>query len=289
MKRPFGVERHVGLRHAIAALFHRREIDHLVGDAAVLDLAIGRFDEAVFVHARERRERVDQADVRTFRRLDRADTAVMRRMHVAHLEAGALAGQTARSKRRETALVGDFRQRVGLVHELRQLRRAEELAHGGGRRLGVDQVLRHHGVDIDAGHALLDRALHAKQTDAVLVLHQLTDRADAAVAEMVDVVDLALAVAQIDQRLDDGQDVFLAQRAMGVGRIEFEAHVHLDAADRGQVVALTVEEQRLEHGLRRIRWSAARRDASRDRCRTARLHASCSCRHAACCGYRRRH
>ena len=70
---------------------------------------------------------------------------------------------------------------------------------------------------------------------------------------MVDVVDLALAVAQVDQRLDDGQDVFLAQRAMGVGRIEFEAHVHLDAADRGQVVALGVEEQRLEHGLRRIR------------------------------------
>ena len=69
---------------------------------------------------------------------------------------------------------------------------------------------------------------------------------------MVDVVDLALAVAQIDQRLDDGENVFLAQRAMGVGRIEFEAHVHLDAADRGQVVALAVEEQRLEHGLRRV-------------------------------------
>ena len=252
MKRPLVIERHVGLRHVIAALLHRREIDHLVGDAAVLDLAIRRFDEAVFVDARERRQRIDQADVRAFRRFDRADTAVMRRMHVAHLEAGALAGQTARSKRREAALVGDLRQRVGLVHELRQLRGAEELAHGGSRRLGVDQVLRHHGVDIDTRHALLDRALHAQQADAVLVLHQFADRAHTAVAEMVDVVDLALAVAQVDQRLDDGEDVFLAQRAMGVGRIEFEAHVHLDAADRGQVVALAVEEQRLEHGLRRI-------------------------------------
>ena len=246
------VERHVGLRDVIAALFHRREIDHLVGDAAVLDLAIGRFDEAVFVDARKGRERIDQADVRAFRRLDRADAAVMGRMHVAHLEAGALAGQTARAKRREAALVGDFRQRIGLVHELRQLRGAEEFAHRGGRGLGVDQVLRHHGVDIDARHALLDRALHAQQADAVLVLHQFADRAHAPVAEMIDVVDLALAVAQVDQRLDDGQDVFLAQRAMGVGRIEFEAHVHLDAADRGQVVALGVEEQRLEHGLRRV-------------------------------------
>jgi hypothetical protein len=49
-------------------------------------------------------------------------------------------------------------------------------------------------------HALLDRALHAQQADAVLVLHQLADRTHAAVAEVVDVVDLALAVAQVDQR-----------------------------------------------------------------------------------------
>ena len=56
-------------------------------------------------------------------------------------------------------------------------------------------------------HALLDGALHAQQADAVLVLHQLADRAHAPVAEMVDVVDLALAVAQVDQRLDDREDV----------------------------------------------------------------------------------
>ena len=221
-------------------------------------LAVRALDEAVLVHAREGRERVDQADVRAFRRLDRADAAVMRRVHVAHLEAGALARQTARSKRRKAALVGDLRQRVGLVHELRELRGAEELAHGGGRRLGVDQVLRHDGVDLDRGHALLDRALHAEQADAVLVLHQLADRADAAVAEMVDVVDLALAVAQVDQRLDHGEDVVLAQNAHGVRGVEVEAHVHLDAADGREVVALGIEEQRLEHRLGRFRSSAAR-------------------------------
>ena len=247
-----GIERHVGLRDAITPLLHGRQIDHLVGDPAVPDLAVRRLDEAILVDARKRRERVDQADVRTFRRLDRADAAVMRRMHVAHLEAGALAGQTARSERRQAALVGDLRQRVGLVHELRQLRRAEELAHRGRGRLGVDQVLRHHGVDVDARHALLDGALHAEQTDAVLVLHQLADRADAAVAEMVDVVDLALAVAQVDQGLDDREDVLLAQGALGVRRIELKTHVHLDAADRGEVVALGIEEQRLEHRLRGI-------------------------------------
>ena len=66
---------------------------------------------------------------------------------------------------------------------------------------------------------------------------------------MVDVVDLALAVAQVDQRLDDGEDVFLAQDAHGVLGVEVEAHVHLDAADGREVVALRVEEQRLEHVL----------------------------------------
>ena len=110
-------------------------------------------------------------------------------------------------------------------------------------------------------HALLDRALHAQQADAVLVLHQLADRADAAVAEIVDVVDLALAVAQLDQRLDDREDVLLAQHADGVLGVEVEAHVHLDAADRRKVVALGIEEQRLEHRLRRV-----------DRRRLARAH-----------------
>ena len=251
----------VGLRDRVAALFHRREIVHLVGDAAVLDLAVRRLDEAVLVHPRVGGERVDQADVRAFRRLDRADAAVVRRVHVAHLEAGALARQAARAKRRQAALVRDLRQRVGLVHELRELRGAEELAHRGSRRLGVDQVLRHDGVDIDRRHALLDRALHAQQADAVLVLHQLADRAHPAVAEIVDVVDLALAVAQIDQRPDHREDVLLAQHAHGVRRIEVEPHVHLDAADRGEVVALGVEEQRVEHRLRGVERRRLARDA----------------------------
>ena len=38
----------------VAALFHGRQILHLVGDTAVLDLAIGRLDEAVFVHPRNK-------------------------------------------------------------------------------------------------------------------------------------------------------------------------------------------------------------------------------------------
>ena len=73
-----------------------------------LDLAVRRLDEAVLVDARVRRERRDEADVRTFRRLDRADAAVVRGVNVAHLEARALARETARPERRETTLVRDL-------------------------------------------------------------------------------------------------------------------------------------------------------------------------------------
>ncbi len=142
--------------------------------------------------------------------------------------------------------MGDLGKRVGLVHELRKLGRAEELAHGGGRRFGVDQILRHHRVDLDRRHALLDRALHAQEADAILVLHQLANRAHAAVAEMVDVVDIALAVAKLHQRLDAGDDVLLAERAHRVLGIQRQTHVHLHPANGGKVITLAVEEQRVK-------------------------------------------
>ena len=104
----------------------RVEPRDLVGHLAVLHDAIRRLDEAEIVHAREARERRDEADVRTFRRLDRAHAAVLRVVHVAHFEAGALARQTARSERRQTTLVRQLGERVRLIHELRQLRRSEE-------------------------------------------------------------------------------------------------------------------------------------------------------------------
>ena len=63
---------------------------------------------------------------------------------------------------------------------------------------------------------------------------------------MVDVVDVALAVAQFHQRLDAGHDIVAVERALRVGLVEVEAHVHLDAAHRRQVVAVRIEEQRVE-------------------------------------------
>ena len=187
------------------------EVEHL----AVLDAAVGRLDEAVLIDAREARERDDQADVRAFRRLNRADASVVGRVHVADFEACALTRKTTRSKGRQAALVGDLRERVGLVHELRQLRGTEELADGGHHRLGVDEVVRHRRRHLLVDrHLFLDGALHAHQADAELVLHQLADGAHTAVAEMIDVVDVADVLAQLQQIANRAVEVFGRQRAL---------------------------------------------------------------------------
>ena len=155
----------------------------------------------------------------------------MRRVHVAHFEAGALAGETAGPEGRETTLVRDLGQRVRLVHELRELAGPEELLDHRRDRLGVDQVVRHQRLDLLEAHALLDRALHADQTDAVLVLEQLAHRAHAAVAEVVDVVDRALAVLEVDQVADDLEDVALGEDLPVERLLEAELEVQLEAAD----------------------------------------------------------
>src|SRR5579864_2657821 len=78
---------------------------------------------------------------------------------------------------------------------------------------------------------------------------------------MVDVVDLAPAVLQFDEHLEDGKDILLAERAHGVVRLEPKARVHLDAAHRREIVALAIEEEAGEERLGRL-----------DRGRLARAH-----------------
>ena len=238
-------------------LLERGVEGHVTGDRAGLHLLVRRLDETELVDASVGGQRRDEADVRAFRRLDGADAAVVRRVHVAHLEARALAGEATRPKGGQTPLVGHLGQRVRLVHELRQLAGPEELLDDRGHGLGVDEIVRHERLDLLEAHALLDRPLHAHQTDAVLVLQQLAHGADATVAEVIDVVDHTLAVLEVHQVADDLEDVALGEDLPVERLLEAELEVQLEAADLGQVVALGVEEQVAEQvggrlGRRRI-------------------------------------
>jgi len=200
----------------VLLFFVGSHVAHLVGDAAVLHAAVRRFDEAVRVDSRVGGKRTLQTDVRAFRRLDRAHAAVVREVHVAHFEAGALARQTARAEGRETAAVREARQGVGLVHELRQLRRVEELLDRTDERTHVDEALGRQAVVVLRAHALAHHALDARETDAHLVLDQFTDRAQAAVGKVVLVVEaVARSLLHEVQEIGDGGEHFAAREHVG--------------------------------------------------------------------------
>ena len=109
----------------------------------------------------------------------------------------------------------DLGERVRLIHELRELRGAEELPHRGHDWLGVDEIVRHgrRHLLVDA-HLFLDGALHADETDAELVLEQLTHRTDAPVTEVVDVVDVADVLREPEQVLDDREEIARLEQAL---------------------------------------------------------------------------
>ncbi len=130
----------------------------------------------------------------------------MRDVDVTHLEAGTLAVQAPRSQRAQPPLVRQLRQRVGLVDDLTQLAAAEEVLDRRGNTLGIDQRARCHILLITDAHAFLDRAPQFEETLAQLVGCQLVDGAQTAVAQVVDVVQLALAGAQ-PQNVTNGVEI----------------------------------------------------------------------------------
>src|SRR5579883_1123488 len=289
------VERDVGLRHDVLVLFPSREIEtiglvdnlaalqlfvklldfvlfhdiagfefavagvhdlHIVDDAAALHLAIRRLDEAVVVDAGEAAQGADEADVRTFRRFDGADAAVVRRVNVADLESRAFARKAAGTEGGETPLMRDLAERIGLIHELAELRGAEKFADRRHDRLGVHQIVRHsRGHFLVDAHLFLDGPLHADQADAELVLEQFADRADAAVAEVVDVVDDADVLAQLEQILDGRDEVRRIERSIIERRVQPHLDIELEAADAAEIVLPRIE----EHPAEEVRGGFERR------------------------------
>ena len=220
------LQRRVCLGDDVQILFVSGDVIDLIGDPAIDNLAVRGLDEAECVDPSEGGQRTDQTDVGAFRRLDRAHTSVVRRVHVTNLKACPLAGQTTWTKSRQTALVGKTRKWVGLVHELRQLARAEELLDGGHDRADVDQGLRRDRLDVLGGHTLANHTLHTGQTCADLVLDQLANRTQTAIAEVIDIVglqaheraigidELGFIGVQAHQVLDRRHDVVNRDRAL---------------------------------------------------------------------------
>jgi len=77
--------------------------------------------------------------------------------------------------------------------------------------------VRHKVLGLSLRQAFTHRTLDAHQPRAELVLGEFADRAHTAVAEVVDVVDLTAAVAQLDEDADHFDDVARAQRVAFLG------------------------------------------------------------------------
>ncbi len=195
------------LGDVVLVLVHGREVLDLLGDLAALYLAVGSLEKAVLVDRRVGREADDEADVRAFRRLDGAHAPVVGVVDVAHLEAGPVARETAGAEGVEPALMRQLGQGIYLVHELGELRRAEELLDRGDDRLYGDEVLGTDRVRLLEAHALLGDALHAAEGALHHVGEELADRPYAAVAEVVDIVDVRGAVVHVHQVLHRRDDV----------------------------------------------------------------------------------
>ena len=142
-------------------------------------------------------------------------------MNVSHIESSSFPGQPARTQSAQPPFVGDFRKRVGLVHELRELAAAEKFVDHCSHRFGVDDIVEHHRLGLLQAHPLLDGPFHAHQTDAELVFQQFAHTPNAPVAEMIDVVDGAFhPFLQLEQIIDRAKDVLSGEYGIFQGLIE---------------------------------------------------------------------
>ncbi|MBF0189314.1 MAG: hypothetical protein HQL50_15425 [Magnetococcales bacterium] len=110
----------------------------------------------------------------------------------------------------------------------------------------------HQGFGLGRGHAFTDRPLHAYQTNAHLILQQLTYRAHTPVAKVIDVVDLAVAILKLEQDLHHAEDILIAQNTGLQIAVDIQSLVHLQTTNRRQIVTIRFEEEVLEQVLCRF-------------------------------------
>ena len=171
-------------------------------------------------------------------------------VNVTNLKTCTLAGQTTWTECRNAALVRHFRQRVRLVHELRELVRSEEAVDDRTQGLGINQIGRCKDLVVTHIHALADGTRHTRQSHTELAVQLLPYRSDAAVRQVVNVIDVRVRVHQIQEVLDDEQDVILGQRSVLNVFLNVQFAVDTESSHLTQIVALLREEQLINHPTR---------------------------------------
>ena len=196
------IERLGSLRDVVVILLIGRHIDNFIRYNRILRIGLinppeRRLNKTILINPRVAGKGVNKSDVRAFRCLDRAHAAVMRIMNIADLKSGSVTAQAAGAEGGQTPLVSELTKRIVLVHELRQLGRSEEFLNRGSDRFDIDQRLRGHCVRILGLHAFAHYPLHSGKADPELILKQLPNGTDPAVAEMIDIIIISDAVFEM--------------------------------------------------------------------------------------------
>ena len=113
----------------------------------------------------------------------------------------------------------------------------------------------HHRFNVLEAHLFLDGPFHPDQADAVLIFDQFPDGAHPTVAEMVNVVDIAFghAILEVNEILDGGQDVLIAENRHFGRHIQSEFVVHLGTPNIGKIIAFRFKEEAPEKCAGRFR------------------------------------
>ena len=81
-----------------------------------------------------------------------------------------------------------FRQRIDLIHKLRQLGKSEKFFDRRHQGPGVDKLRRRQHIDIVGAHAVANDPVHSCHSDAQFRLQKFSERAHPAVAQMINIV-----------------------------------------------------------------------------------------------------
>ena len=223
------IQRFVRLRNDISIFNISSHVTNFVGYTFVffVNTAVRSFHKAIFVDNSKGGQRTNQADVRTFRSFDRTHTTIVRVVYVANFIASAFTAQTTRAQCGQTTFVGQFCQRVVLVHELGQLAAAKEFFNSSNNRTNVDESLRSDNLSILNGHTFLNYSFHTSKTNAELVLEQFANATNTTVTQMVDVVASTMTVHQVQQVIEGSQHVFNSNSADFFINTSGEQYVHV--------------------------------------------------------------
>ena len=206
----FLVKLRVCFRYDVFVFLVGSHVDDFVGDDFFLfiNLSVRRFDKAVFIDSRERGKRSDKTYVLTFRRFDRTHSAVVRIVNVTDFKRCPFFVKTARSQSGKLSLVRKLCNRVGLVHKLRELRRAEKFFDCACDGSDVDKSLRgDFHVFLRNAHLFFYDSFKSRNTDSELILQKLAHRFDSSVGKVVDIVDGAYALSEPDVVVNHGDYV----------------------------------------------------------------------------------